>query len=219
MKLINVLLGQAVRLGKISGPDGGSVYGLNLSKACEARYGFLQGPRVLADFDLSKGVTFLHGYFQNQYVIDRLQVYENGVLAEARLDTDVCEAFLDDLIEWVVSSGGIKFERESSAPRIYLSQLEMQSDVNLDECFARIAPMGRRIADVLRSYNQMTPDWAMSGLSFGTVGSGDAVSFKFERREGSSAPPNAFFASARVRTKDHVHILDDMERMLTTSVS
>src|ERR1700730_1547731 len=216
MKLQNILLGQAVRFGKISGPDGGSVYGLNLTKACEERYGFLQSPRVLADFDLSKGVTFLHGYFQNQYVIDRFQVYENGMLAEAKVDTDICDAFLDDVLQWVTSRGGIKFDSETTSPRFYLSQLEMLSDIELNHAFSKIAPMGRRVADVIRSYNQITPDLELSGVSFG---SGEATSFKFERREGPSVPRNVFFASARLRTKDHLSLLDDLEGMLRTSAS
>jgi hypothetical protein len=60
---------------------------------------------VLADYDLSKGVTFLHGFFNNR-VIDRFQVFSNGILAEAKLDTDECDRFLDDLLKWITERGG-----------------------------------------------------------------------------------------------------------------
>jgi hypothetical protein len=60
---------------------------------------------VLADYDLSKGVTFLHGFFNNR-VIDRFQVFSNGILAEAKLDTNECDRFLDDLLKWITERGG-----------------------------------------------------------------------------------------------------------------
>jgi hypothetical protein len=217
MKLLSVLQGQVVRLGKISGPDGGGVYGLNLTKACEERYGFLQGPRALSEFDLSKGITFLHGYFQNQHVIDRFQVYENGILAEARIDTDICESFLDDAVAWVANKGGVKFDRDPNAPRLYQSNLEIESTVRFS-IFERVAPIGGLIAEALRSYNQNASDWEMAGISFGTVGPGDAASFKFERREGPSVPLNVFFSASRMRTKDHLRILRELETLLTTNI-
>ena len=34
----------------------------------------------LEEFDLAKGVTFLHGYFENKIVVDRFQVFRNGML-------------------------------------------------------------------------------------------------------------------------------------------
>jgi hypothetical protein len=105
MKLSSIIVGNVIRLGKVSGPGGGTVYGLNLSKACEERYGFLQAPRVLADYDLSKGVTFLHGHFDHR-VIDKFQVFSNGIVAEAKLDTDECDRFLDDVLKWITERGG-----------------------------------------------------------------------------------------------------------------
>ena len=82
MELSSIILSQAIRFGKVTGIGGGVIYGLNLAKACEERYGFLQAPRVLADYDLNKGITFLHGYF-DKVVIDKLQVFPNGNLGRS----------------------------------------------------------------------------------------------------------------------------------------
>lgn len=214
MKVVNILFSQAVRLGKVSGAGGGSVYGINLTKACEERYGFLQGPRDLADYDLSKGVTFLHGYFGDRVVIDKFQVYANGLLAEAKVDTDDLEAFLDDVIKWVTERGGFQFEQDPAAPKIYESHLEVETNASLNAALSKFSPLGIQIADVLRGYKQVTPDWEVSGLSFGTARPADAASFRFERREGASVPHNVFFATSRMRTKDHLKILEEFEAML-----
>jgi hypothetical protein len=210
MKVTNILLGQVVRLAKVSGAGGGNIYGLNLARACEERYGFLQSPHTLPDYDLAKGVTFLHGYFQRKFVIDRFQVFNNGLLVEAKLDTDHCEEFLDDVMEWV-RGRGIEIDEDPSAPRFFLSQLEIDPEVVLSSAFRSLTEFGRVVADILRGYNQITSDWELAGISFGGAGSGQASAYKFERREGS---PNLFFGSAVLKTSDHVKTLSFLEDVL-----
>lgn len=51
-------------------------------KGFEERYGFVQIPRTVAEIDLKVGVNFLRGFFKGK-VIDKLSIYENGVLCEA----------------------------------------------------------------------------------------------------------------------------------------
>jgi hypothetical protein len=212
MKLARILLSQAVRIAKVTGAGGGAVYGLGLAKACEERYGFLQAPRVLADYDLSKGVTFLHGYFEQRFVVDKFQVFENGLLAEAKVDTDECDKFLDDVFKWS-EGAGIVIELSTTPPqKLYLSQIEVQSNISLNNSFAKVAPLGKQISDIQRGYGQIIPDLEVSGLSLGTAG--DAPSFKFERREGPSVPPDLYFASSRLRTKDHIKMLEALETLL-----
>jgi hypothetical protein len=217
MKLSSIIVSQVIVLGKVTGPGGGVVYGLNLSKAYEERYGFLQAPRMLSDYDLSKGVTFLHGFFNNR-VIDKFQVFSNGLVVEAKLDTDDCDRFLDDVFKWVSERGGIEFTPSEPVTRHYVSQLEIQSNLELAHFFPRLAPLGRQIAEILRGYGQMVPDYAVSGLSFG-VSPNDVAGFRFEGREGANVPRGTFFSQARMRTSDHLRILDVMESTIRTSAS
>jgi len=214
MKPSNIILSQAIRVGKVSGPGGGTIYGLNLSKACEERYGFLQAPRVLADYDLSKGITFLHGFFENR-VIDKFQVFPNGIVAESKLDTDECDRFLDDILKWIIERGGMEFTPSEPVIRLYFSQLEIQSGVELARSFPQLAFLGRQIGDILRGYGQTTPDYEFSGLSFGA----SQNDFRFEGREGATAQHGVFFSQSRLRTSDHLRILETLEGALTTNAS
>jgi hypothetical protein len=156
---------------------------------------------------------FLHGYFENA-VIDRLQVYSNGVLAEAKVDTDACDHFLDDLLRWLTTEGGIQFEPTEPASRLYLSQLEVQSDIKLESAFQKLSPLGRQIADILRSYGQGTPDYVPAGFSLGSLYN-DTMGFRFEGREGPNAQAGTFFASARLRTSDHLRVLETLTNLLS----
>jgi hypothetical protein len=215
MKLSSIILGQAIRVGKLSGPGGGTVYGLNLTKACEERYGFLQAPRVLADYDLSRGVTFLHGFFDGR-VIDKFQVFGGGLLVETKLDTDDADHFLDDILKWVGERGGIEFSPANN--RAYASLLEIQADIELARKFPQFASLGRQIAELLRSYGQTTADYELSGISLG-YSQNDTTGFKFEGREGQNVPHGTFFSQARLRTSDHLRMLETVERVLKTSAS
>lgn len=214
MKLENIIVSQAIRFGKISGKNGGNIYGLNLSKLCEQRYGFLQAPRALEDYSLANGVTFLHGYFQDRFVIDKFQVFENGLLVEAKVDTQECENFLDDIAKWAIDQGGFTFTQDPNVPKLFLSNIEVKSNISLSSTFEKISDLGKEIANVMRGYGHITPDWSLTGLSFGNGGAGDMSSFKFEPREGTPPPKDVFFASARMRTKDHLHVLETLEKLL-----
>jgi hypothetical protein len=218
MKLISIVMSQVIWLGKVSGPGGGSIYGLTLAKACQERYGFLQGPQTLADYDLTKGIVFLHGYF-NDFVIDKLQVYPNGVLADAKVPTDKCDSFLSDLVNWVTERGGVQFEKQSEpGSQLYSSQLEIQSDIDLERLFPQLSALGREIADTMRSYGLPTPDYRPSGLSLGNAWN-DTGGFRFEGREGNNVPYGIFYAQARLKTADHLRLLERLESLLKTSAS
>jgi hypothetical protein len=172
---------------------------------------------VLADYDLSKGVTFLHGFFNNR-VIDRFQVFSNGILAEAKLDTNECDRFLDDLLKWITERGGVEFTPINPMSRFYNSQLEIQSDIELGRSFPTLAPLGQQIAEILRGYGQTMPDYELSGLTFGAT-QNDTMGFRFEGREGPNVPRGIFFSQARLRTSDHLRMLEALEGLLKTSAS
>jgi hypothetical protein len=172
---------------------------------------------VLSDYDLSKGVTFLHGFFKNR-VIDKFQVYSTGVVAEAKLDTDECERFLDDLLKWITERGGIEFTPNDPTVRLYVSQLEVQSELDLGNSFPKLTPLGRQIADILRGYGQVVHDYEFSGLSLGFT-QNDTMGFRFEGREGPNVPRGLFFSQARLRTSDHLRMLEALESTLKTTAS
>jgi hypothetical protein len=213
MKLEKVLLGQSGRLGNVSGKDGGEIYGLNLARACEERYGFLEAPRKLSDFDLTNGITFLHGYFEGRFVIDRFQVFKNGFLAEAKIDTDDCDAFVNDVIQWVQREGALQFIEQPGAPKIYLSHIEVRSNITFANRLSDVSALGLEIASIMRSHGYQAPDWRLSGLAFGNGTPGDAASFKLEAREGPQPQPDLFFATARMRTKEHLYVLEKLETL------
>ena len=214
MKLVNTLLSQVIRLGTLSGKNGGNFYGLNIVRQCVERYGFLESPKVIADYNLTNGVTFLHGNFNDRFVIDKFSVFGNGFFVESKISTNDCEEFLDDVMKWGQELDSFKYVPDANAPKVFLSNIEVSSTVSFTNSLPKISAFGKEIAKTLRTYGHITPDWSLAGLAFGNASSGDAASFKFEQRDISPITNDLFFSSARMRTPDHLRILDLLETLL-----
>ena len=214
MRLERVLLGRSIRLLRICGPEGGEIYGPNLAKACEARYGFLQSPRRLEDFDFAKGVTFQYGYFENKIVIEKFQVFQNGMLVEAKITADECDAFLDDVVEWIGKEGGISATEENASARFYYSNLEVHGSFSLAEELPQLHQISREIAEKLREYHQTTVDYELVGLLYGP-GSGTVPAFRFERGENAPEEARLYYSAAPLRTDDHMTLLERLDAFLT----
>ncbi len=156
----------------------------------------LQSTRTLEDFDFAKGVTFQYGYFENQIVIDKFQVFQNGMLVEAKINTDKCDAFLDNVVELIGKEGGISATKESDSARFYYSNLEVHGSFSLAEGLPQLHQIGRKIVEKLREYHQTTVDYELVGLlyardraQFLRSGSNGGIP---QRKRASIIPPRLF---------------------------
>ena len=63
----------------------------------------------MEEFDISKGILFKHGYFDNKIVIDKLQIYNNGIVVDTKETTDDCVLIIKDVIAWAAKNANISF--------------------------------------------------------------------------------------------------------------
>lgn len=214
MKLNQILMGRSIQFGAISGPAGGPIYGWHLARHCQNRYGFLQSPQTLPDFDYERGVTFLHGIFHS-IVVQRLQIFQNGIIAEAQAETDLTGDFINDLISSLIEAKIISISPEPQR-NFYFSELEMISDIDLANAFQYFGKFCIHLNALVSSYGQEMPPFSFGG--FALAAPGGIPWFKFENR--TNAPPGVFYAAAPLRTRDHLVILEELEGLLTrTSAS
>src|SRR5579859_7646320 len=137
---------------------------LKLLRSFEERYGFLQAPRTLADYDINAGITFLEGQYTDT-LISKFTVSSNGILAEANAPTDDIDRFLDDVISWANRELGRREFEEQITRRAYLSQLEVQIDLSLSRAFSEFLQIGARIAETVRTYGQNTQEFELSNIA------------------------------------------------------
>lgn len=155
---------------------------------------------------------FLHGYFERRFVIDRFQVYNNGFLIEAKVDTDDCATFLNDAMMWLTREAGVIFD-DTESRNFYVSHLEAQLNAALSDAFPKFNKIGEQIADVLRSYGHKVPDLTVSSFALSTE---PATTFRIERREGTSPDARTYFCIAPLRTSDHLRLLGIAESLFSS---
>lgn len=230
MKLVSVLLGQAVRLMMTSVPGGG-LYIPEAVSALKERYGFVGTPSSLQDFDLSKGVTFRHGRFltnipdieggPREILIDQFQVFAAGMRVDTRVRVEFADMFIEDLLKWATESFGLKILPEHPITNFYLSQVEVKSDVGFGTLFNLLDRLNEITTALIKSYGYekhgvLYPAFGPSGLILYTdltkVRFPLLSPFTFERRAQQPYDSNLYYSAAPLKTMDHLRILDELEK-------
>lgn len=210
---------QALRYLKIGDAQSGNIYGKQLNKAFESRYGFIEGPMKVADYDLKKGITYLHGLYKKS-VVDRCQIYENGILAESMKPVEFCDDFIDDVIDWAQVKAGISIEPMSGVPRGYYSQVEVQFDDDINSKLDIFQELSQTISNYLREYGQPQIAFGVSGISFHTdplrLAAPKPYPFTFARRDSVPYGDNTYFSTAPLKTADHLNLLVLMGRLISS---
>jgi hypothetical protein len=185
-----------------------------LIKGIQDQYGFVQVPMTLAELDFKNGVTFLRGYYQGK-IIEKFQVYENGLLCEASADTDLADEFLSEVLGWALREHNLPVKE--TGVKAYISQLEVISTINLESKFSELNAVGKLLAGCLKRYGQPVSDYGVSGLRMHYDSIAAPIprppQFVFERRVGQQYSTNEFFTSGPLRTKDHLEVLESLEKI------
>jgi hypothetical protein len=217
MRLTQVLGGQVVQLAEPNRTKEGrkKYYLYDVVRAIEARYRFLRAPRDVGEYDLTQGIKFQNGLF-NESHIDKFDVYTNGLLCEGGLQTEQLHQFLEDLFLFV--------EKEFAIPplvgiRAYASSLEVHSEIDLSNLLKPANQLGRRITEFLRSYGQSPAEFTLERI--GLHGDQTDVPFPkvnhflFERRAGTRYSEHLYFSGAPLKTADHLAVLSELEAIFS----
>lgn len=234
MKLVSILLGRSVRLIRTYFPNG--LYLPDVIKKLQERYGFVQVPTSWEQCDVTKGVEFRHGRFKikesltanrpstisnatNEIVIDVLRIYAQGVQVDTKAFVEDADLFLDDLIAWSIQEfDGIILD-QPKVIKWFSSEVEVQLDNQLHSLFKKLNRLGGEITDCLKNYDHPTPAFQVSGfvIHCDMTESRDILpptKFLVERRETQPYSSNLFYATAPLKTSDHLKLLEKLENIL-----
>lgn len=215
MKLGQVILGQTVRTAnqeQAEAKQDPNHYVIDLVRALQNKYKFLQVPSNLGEFDFSKGLKFNRGWFTREIVIDKLEIYHNGIIVEGRHPTEALDDFANDLLEWAKKEYGLG---GLDGPRAYLSNFEVTSEIGLGKKFEYLSSVGQAITLILESYGQKPKPFKVTQIGFHAdttdVPFPVAPFFQFDRRAGKPYSENSYFCSSPLKTKDALSILEKLE--------
>ena len=217
MKLREIKNGQCIRFMSVTPGTGSTLYGINLVRAFESHFGFLEGPKTVEQFNLQNGVTFRHGLFDKKHVIDKAMIYSNGLLAEGAIPTDACFDFISNVVEWATEEAGLIIEPTPAHPILYNSTVHVEATLDLEKNIKGISAIGDLIAQKINGYGGNFRRFEMSGIHFqsGTTTTGPTP-FKFERLAGVDMESNLYFSTSPLTTKDHLEIIQAIERAFTS---
>ena len=178
------------------------------------RYSFAKYPSL--EELLKATQSFSVGSFKGVQ-IQELSIYSDGVIVSSRSDTDVLDAFLDDLFAWVASELGIVPVVTNRPEKYYESTLVVKSETDL-------ALATKPVKDVVDAFNRIwrkkyfETDYATSGFllhcdAHQFKGRRNPLHFGVERRLGVSFEENIFFSMAPLGTKDHLDFLARLENL------
>ncbi|HEV7601762.1 MAG TPA: hypothetical protein VGO49_16095 [Bradyrhizobium sp.] len=212
MELRNVIFGQAIQF--IESSEGERrISPVPLIRAMQDRYGFVQVPQKVAELDFNAGVNFLQGYFKD-IVIDKFQVYNNGLLCEAAADNEVCAEFLDEVLTWASKEFNLPLKPRMKA---FQSKIEAFSTKDIGRTFANFNEVGALITRLLEGYGLNAPPYVIWGLALQHEPQKDVPSnpsFEFARRAEQPFDSGIYYSSAPLRTQDHLQVLNLLEQVL-----
>ncbi len=232
MKLVSIILGEAVRLFQARNPIGGT-YLPDLVDGFKERYGFLEAPTSLQEFDPSKGITFRHGKFKigerilpdgriyEEIVIDSFQIFSDGFVVGTQSFAEDADLFLNDVIGWAFKAFGSTIIEGSPIQYAYNSHIEVSFLKSLTPLFDKISTLNKRVTSALTSYGSITPpSYQIAGFSLHCDLTNMAPprpgAFTFERRAQEPYSSNLYFSSAPLKTEDHLKLLEELEKTLST---
>lgn len=176
------------------------------------RYSFAKVPEEFADLDITKGINFISGECQGVKV-DKLTLYQNGLVVDTRSSTDDSQKVIDDLVGLAHELLGAKVD---VGRRLFVSQVVFHSNIRM----ALLNPILQRIIDRLTDSvsaamnHEYTFDASVvvnAELWQAKITPGV---FSIERRADSPFKENTYFSNAPLRTSEHIEILQEFELAL-----
>jgi hypothetical protein len=181
------------------------------------RYSFAGFPKSVQELEDSK-VEFRQGVF-GDVGIESFAIYGDGVVIKSKASTDVLDAFLVDVTEWMESAFGLRRVETHTINRTYESNVLVRSDAKLLKAIDAIAPIREMIVKAVKSSMDTDIQFEPFGIALaadhGLIPGLKPSTFRLERRAGLAFDTNLYVSQAPVRTSDHLKILERLEKLVS----
>jgi hypothetical protein len=187
-----------------------------LLAAVQQRYAFQKSPPSAEDFPGSGGLEFGAGGFgfnDELIAVVALKIFSDGLIAETKHSTDASDAVLQDAIAFAVERFGWSFDEAMVNTKAYFSEIVVNADVDIGGAGDKL----QKIAALLSERSPETPVVPV-GLRFGvnpaSPGGIRVPLFVVERRANVPFEENRYFSQAPATTERHLHLLEEIEKIL-----
>lgn len=157
---------------------------------------------------------FNHGVFDG-VGINEFGIYSDGILVASRANTDILDAFLDDLMSWARQELGIIETGVPPRERHYESALVVSLRINESRSFPFSNILCSALTRYQESYGLKPFDFSFGAFSVATdttaYGGRKPIPFTIARRVNVPFDANVFYATAPLKTADHIALLEALE--------
>ena len=159
---------------------------------------------------------------EKSFVIQQLVVYQTGDAITAN-STEAADIVMTDYIGRLDSGLGYRYVQKDWK-RSYVSGIVVQFDVSLEEKISGLGVVGEILDRAIPRENK---PFKPKTLSFGfgdpltpqalnSVEAANVADVTFQRRAGEPYSENRYFCSAPLSTRDHLRMLEEIERAIST---
>jgi hypothetical protein len=214
MKLSAVLLARA--LGFIETFDlspRGQVFYPDVVGEIVQRYQFQKFPQEFKDFDEQKGIEFLVGKAGNE-VIDKLVIYNNGILIDTRSNTETSEALVKETLAWAKSKFSLNYRPEMIRRFGYISQVTFHSEASLNALNPALQKLADRLTAIVSKIHGEKVQYQTSSLTIThdpLTRKNPIAGLTIFPRIDTPFSENKYFSEAPVPTDTHITLLEELE--------
>jgi len=193
---------------------GGTLYSLDLFKEFADRYNFAIWPKLDEIVSHASKLTFKVGRYK-QYQINDFEIYNDGIVIKAAIDTDVIDEFINDALCFIDEKWDIRLEKANTIDKMYQSVITFASDKDILSPLNAAKSLFFDVQEGVKNATGFDIPFASAGFFLSvdeaTIPSMKPTAFKIERRAGSECQFNHYFSAAPLRTSDHVRTLEKWE--------
>ncbi len=182
------------------------------------RYNFLKRP-MTADEILdpqNKGITFEVGKMAD-IGIDKVALFDWGVVIQTSATTDACEAILQDILNWGAETFGTSSRPSLITRRSYVSEIVFTSDISLPAINPMLQKFGNLITELVGGYlHAKSMPFELTGINLAFDASQSKQTFTpFQLYRLAETPFSLkkYYSGGPLKTSDHIAIIEQFESL------
>ena len=212
MKLLSIETSRVTELFQAARPQG-QLYLPKVAAELVERYSFAGAPQSLAELTGNR-IEFSHGVFEDT-AIEKLEIYSDGVAISAKSNSNLIEAFLEDLVMWLEHDLAMTRVKSRSVTRFYDSEIIVELDPRVLNVLEPLSNVSTAVSNMILENTGLEVDYSALGFAFSceqvSMKGMTPSSFRIERRLASEFKLNQFVAQAPLKTDQHLELLETIE--------
>jgi hypothetical protein len=184
-------------------------------------YHFLKRPMTAEEMvdPENKGITFEVGKM-GDVGIDKVALFNWGLVIQTSASTDACEAILQDMLNWGAGTLGLSDRPGLITRRNYVSEIVFSSDMSLPTISPKLKAVGDKVTELVGGYLGQSLPFELGGLHWFFDASQSKqvfTPFRIERFTGADTTfsEKKYYSGAPLKTADHIQVIKDLETTLT----